>query len=192
MTETPWWLIRRREETAAIGPGHAEWGGFCPTHERYLLDCAAFEQLWAHAEGRCEICRAERPGAGQPLLHIDHTPAVGEWAVRGILCGGCNSTVDHPGRIRLDERQEAARLYLSEPWYLTILAAAGVDLQLPEPPPSSTIRGLKRRFWTRRDDGWHLRARPEAMTPGVRTWRWIYQRYGPHNIQLATEAAQVA
>lgn len=60
-------------------------------HKHYSLSCEEFEALLARANHSCEICG--RPGVetGHEKLFIDHDPRIGLWAVRGLLCGSCNS-----------------------------------------------------------------------------------------------------
>lgn len=69
--------------------------GICATHRNHRLDCAAFDQLRARAEGRCEQCGTPEADTSRGLLFIDHD-ARREVAghgnfVRGLLCNGCNS-----------------------------------------------------------------------------------------------------
>lgn len=62
-------------------PRHAS----CGTHPRYALSCAEYDDLLRLARGRCKICKEP----ADPLF-IDHDHTLGDWAVRGLICHGCN------------------------------------------------------------------------------------------------------
>lgn len=81
-------------------------------HTRYRLTCREFDALRHEASERCQICGTpERDLPGQ-LLHVDHEPAVGPWAVRGVLCNRCNTGMHLPAIA--GPRVDA---YLADPWY---------------------------------------------------------------------------
>lgn len=81
-------------------------------HAKYRLTCKELDNLRQEANGQCQIC--DRPEAQLPgqLLHVDHEAAIGPWAVRGLLCGRCNSGMHLPAiaGARVDA-------YLADPWY---------------------------------------------------------------------------
>jgi hypothetical protein len=70
---------------------HAAPAPLCRSHKYYLLSCEDYDRLVERAQGRCELCGV--PGAETPhgMLHIDHDPARGNGAVRGLLCSRCNT-----------------------------------------------------------------------------------------------------
>jgi hypothetical protein len=74
------------------------------------MDCAEFDELIARAGDRCEICRARGPETAHRRLFIDHDERLGRWAVRGLLCGTCNSNI---GR---GWQAPALSSYLANPW----------------------------------------------------------------------------
>lgn len=55
-------------------------------HSMYMLTCEEFDRLRSAARGVCARCgRSDKP------LVVDHDHAVGDWAVRGMICHKCNS-----------------------------------------------------------------------------------------------------
>lgn len=84
----------------------------CSTHVGYRLTCAEFDSLRAINSGRCHWC-----GKEAWRLEIDHDHSLGSWAVRGLLCRGCNR------RIQLVEcgtyeLTDSANRYLTGAWHL--------------------------------------------------------------------------
>lgn len=67
---------------------------------RYGLSKAEYEEKLAMSNGACWVC-----GDFDVRLCIDHDPAAGAGAVRGLLCGRCNSGLgffrDDPGLLRI-------------------------------------------------------------------------------------------
>lgn len=53
-------------------------------HKGYRLSCAEYDDLLAKADGRCMLCTTAAK------LNIDHDHALGDWAVRGLVCKLCN------------------------------------------------------------------------------------------------------
>lgn len=64
-------------------PGHHPMG--CQ-HKLYMLTCKEFDELRAAARGICARCKRD----DRPLV-VDHDHAVGDWAVRGMICHQCNA-----------------------------------------------------------------------------------------------------
>ena len=58
---------------------------------KYGLDIAGFDALLATQDGHCAICGTDEPNGNG--WHVDHDHETG--AVRGILCGGCNTGIGH-------------------------------------------------------------------------------------------------
>jgi hypothetical protein len=67
-------------------------------HSSYRLTCDDYEELWAHAGGRCEICRRTPEETPDKQLVIDHAGEYGFFAVRGLLCSKCNSLMAYVDR----------------------------------------------------------------------------------------------
>lgn len=63
---------------------------------QYGLTTEARDAMLAAQGGGCAICRRMTPG-GQGQWHVDHDHAIGPFAVRGILCGDCNTTLGKIG-----------------------------------------------------------------------------------------------
>jgi len=151
--------------------------GGCLRHRRYQLDCSEFVILLAETGARCGICGISGAEARPAYLVIDHDHDVGDWAVRGMLCSGCNRRIRGsrvPG--------PSAAAYLTEPWYLRRFAARGISLEpLPE-PPAGTIVGGRSGYWHRTERGW------EAVHPRLygapRSWQGLNHLLGPHNIWI--------
>jgi len=82
-------------------------------HRLYRMTCAEYQSLRDRADGRCEICGIPETDLITKRLDIDHDPAVGQWAVCGLLCVRCNSG------FRLDTivSPEARTQYLESAWY---------------------------------------------------------------------------
>lgn len=83
----------------------------CGTHPRYALTCAEYDDLLRLAKGRCRICK----DVADPL-YIDHDHVLGDWAVRGLICHGCNLRLAkvESGRHR---RTPAVSRYLANAWH---------------------------------------------------------------------------
>lgn len=81
-------------------------------HAKYRLTCKEFDKLRHEADGQCRICGRPEEELPSRLLNVDHDPAVGPWAVRGLLCGRCNAGMHLPAiaGARVDA-------YLADPWY---------------------------------------------------------------------------
>jgi hypothetical protein len=79
-------------------------------HKKYRMLCDEFDRLISRSGGRCEICSVRGEDTAYGQLFIDHDASLGDWAVRGLLCGVCNSDI---GR---GWRTEAVERYLARPW----------------------------------------------------------------------------
>ena len=69
------------------------------------IDVAAARKLVAAHDGRCGICRTDKPG-GNKGWHLDHDHKTGK--PRGLLCCGCNLRLGW-----LEIRESAIARYLS-------------------------------------------------------------------------------
>jgi hypothetical protein len=81
-------------------------------HIGYSLSCAEYDDLLTLADGRCMICRVPTG----PLF-IDHDHRLGQWAVRGLVCNGCNQHLKCIDARRREPAGAAAR-YLASAWHL--------------------------------------------------------------------------
>ena len=63
---------------------------------QYGLTTKTRDEMLARQGGVCAICRRTTPG-GHGYWHVDHDHAVGQHAVRGILCSDCNTTLGKIG-----------------------------------------------------------------------------------------------
>lgn len=84
-------------------------------HRSYKLTCADYERLVVRANNLCELCG--RPG--EPKLHLDHDHELGDMAVRGLVCNGCNAIMAYvdSGRRAVDQRVAA---YLERAFFLSL------------------------------------------------------------------------
>src|SRR5213593_4753145 len=98
--ENGWRRKNRERVNAKRREQHKQW---------YLLRTYGMTQedfwaLLAKQEGRCAICRTDRPPCrvpGESVWHVDHDHKTGR--VRGLLCFNCNAALGHV-------RDEVARL----------------------------------------------------------------------------------
>lgn len=81
-------------------------------HLIYKLTCDEFDQLRERAQNRCEICGEGPKPTQRGMLFIDHDEMKGKWAVRGLLCVTCNSSLGLPHFART----EPAQAYLANPF----------------------------------------------------------------------------
>lgn len=88
-------------------------------HGAYRLTCEDYDALWAHAEGRCEICRIAPEDTPDGKLFIDHAGEYGYFAVRGLLCSKCNSLMRFVDRNQKDDRRAWA--YRANAWFVRVL-----------------------------------------------------------------------
>lgn len=59
---------------------------------RYGLEYGEYDRILALQDGRCALCRTDKPG-GKGRFHVDHDHATGK--VRGLLCHNCNVALGH-------------------------------------------------------------------------------------------------
>jgi hypothetical protein len=77
----------------------------------YRLTEERFQALWEHQRGVCAICLRPLEEGKKTGVHVDHCHSTG--AVRGLLCGPCNSGIGHLGDSAV--RVAAALEYLRLP-----------------------------------------------------------------------------
>ncbi len=163
-------------------------------HAFYGLSCGQYETLLAEARYRCQVCGLADYVNPTGKLFIDHDASRGDWAVRGLLCNTCNSTLGIDGEVPRDGRYAA---YLANAWYVRELAKLGLTPECPpEPPPGVYVYATgpggghwsrrkrdARRIPTRGDRTWvvsHKNSRPK-------TWRELVRKYGPHRLAVMSQ-----
>lgn len=119
-------------------------------HLGYRLTCDDYDDLWEHAKGRCELCGKKPEETPVGKLFIDHAQEYGFFAVRGLLCGKCNT---HMGFVDRGEKTHPLAIrYRTNAWFVRVLRAkhAATVLQrreerkaarrrdVPVVPPSAT------------------------------------------------------
>lgn len=154
-------------------------------HRRYVLTCKQYDELLLRSENRCEICSATAASQLWEKLCIDHDHGHGLWAVRGLLCQGCNRFLD-----QLPRTHPAVAGYLQNAWHLS----KGWPLDLPEEPPIGTrVMEPRRKVWVRIEDGW-LRVNPHSRRAPIRMvipWQEIVHLFGAHNLCLMRPGSTV-
>ena len=155
--------------------------GGCTRHRHYRLTCDQFDGLLAECADTCQICSTPGPESSHGMLHIDHDPHFGQWAVRGMLCGRCNTSLGMTG-----EGWIQARAYIANPWWKRQCAALGLPAgRSPEPPLGSAIRNQFGIVWIRRDEApdswWEMPCQRGLHITGM-TWKRLYRSYGAHNL----------
>jgi hypothetical protein len=151
------------------------------SHRVYQMDCAEYDRLLAHAEGRCQICRAVPQDTKHGFLVVDHDATVGQWAVRGLLCTPCNTniTVSPSFSPEFDA-------YMSDPWWRRSLAEQGLSPEIkPEPPVGTEVTVMpNRRRWRREGEKWRHMA---GYRSADLRWGELNRRFGPHRILVPAQ-----
>src|ERR1700761_6842795 len=86
------------------------------THRAYGLSCDEYDALRERAGDLCEICGIAAQDSAHGVMHIDHDPAVGQGAVRGLLCGRCNTGLFLDAVVPAAERTR----YLAAPFHVVL------------------------------------------------------------------------
>lgn len=148
----------------------------CTRHRYYKLSCSQYEGLLRRSGGACEICRRPLARGTCGNLAIDHCGML--WAVRGLLCNGCNKRLGDG-----EDGWDKAAEYLANTWWKQQCAAAGLPLaQRPEPAVGSSIRNQFGIIWVHLSDaGWEARTQRNHNWTR-RTWDDLFYYCGPHNL----------
>lgn len=98
----------------------------CGTHKVYQLSCEDYDELVG--DGGCWRC-----GRFFEVLHVDHDHALGINAVRGALCGRCNThmAVVDGGRREPDYLDVS---YRAKTWHIGRVQAYQPDTRTPHRP----------------------------------------------------------
>lgn len=150
--------------------------GYC-AHRNYGLTCDEYDHLAADHGGRCFICGSGAAETAHGFLVIDHDGALGYWAVRGLLCSRCNTTLGAFGRV-LTPAEDA---YLADPWWRRHFARIGCPAELRAEPPVGAVAVAGPFRWTRTKRGWERPTAPMRLT----TWPALCRLYGPRKLQVA-------
>lgn len=92
-------------------------------HTGYRLSCDEYDDLLAKADGRCMLC------ATVAKLNIDHDHALGEWAVRGLVCKFCNvhlRFIDAGTAVA----SSSVRAYLANAWHVSQPSSAAKQARM--------------------------------------------------------------
>jgi hypothetical protein len=149
-------------------------------HKDYGMSCEQFADLLKRADARCEICRRTGVETSHRQLYIDHDAYRGMWAVRGLLCGRCNSMLEHEKHFT----PEVAS-YLEAAWWRSLLTALGIDEHPTEPPLRAVVYAGQACQWKRDAKGWFcLCGRHKRWRHQRKTWRQVIRAFGPHRIRI--------
>jgi len=143
-------------------------------HKGYRMTCEQYEALIAESEGECMACA--KPAAKNALgkLVLDHDYAHGPWAVRGLICSGCNSIF-----LRGEVGPYWAQPYLTDPWFERELARLGLSSDVPpEPSRDSFLKDVDGHVWFYEDDAWRW-----AWKRSLRlAWDRLFYEQGPMHL----------
>ncbi len=104
-------------------------------HRNYRLTCGEFDQLRRRAGDKCEICRSGPMPGPRGMLFIDHDEMKGKWAVRGLLCNTCNSSLG----LSHFAASRKAQAYLANP-FRTEEPESRRKRKIPGPEPLFSVR----------------------------------------------------
>lgn len=149
-------------------------------HKGYRMTCEQYEALIAESENECMACGKPATKNGMGKLVIDHDYSYGQWAVRGLICTGCNNLF-----VRGETGPYWAQPYLTDPWFLRELSR--LDLS-PGPPPEpsrdSYLRDFDGHVWFYEEGAWRW-----AWKRSLRlTWQRLFYEHGPMNLTLVSRA----
>jgi hypothetical protein len=165
---------------------HPQTNNWTCAHRNYDMSCEEYDAMWFEAAGRCEICRCLPEETKNGRLFIDHHPFTGRWAVRGLLCNACNTT--------LGDRypwNDASDRFMANPWYARFFASLGLPPEVVEPGVGGLVacrqQGHYEVRYFREADGWKQR----MGASGVRSveWRVIRQKYSPRRMEVLDSGA---
>ena len=147
-------------------------------HKTFRLTCERYEALVAESEGACMACGREAARTSLGKLVIDHDYDHGPWAVRGLLCGRCNSLF-----LRGETGPYWAQPYLLDPWYRRELARLDLSPDLSaEPPHDSYIRDFDSHIWFFEAEKWRWTWNRSPLLD----WRELFYRFGPAGLTPTT------
>lgn len=132
-------------------------------HVGYSLSCAEYDDLRRLARGCCKVCQQPT----EPLL-IDHDHALGNWAVRGLVCHPCNQHLRAVDAGRRTKSPAVSR-YLANAWHRRqpTSAAKAARVRVKQECPtchratSVHANGNLHRHWSR------LPGQHDMICPGV-------------------------
>lgn len=162
----------------------------CSRHRGYSLSCEQFDALLNRSAGKCELCGLEGCESAWGILHIDHEHQVGWWAVRGLLCDGCNARLQRPRR---PPPPPPLRRYLANAWYQQELNRLGLSAEVPpEPGLGSTLLagtiwpgGRWMRIDTAARQGWAKRRGKSSCA--LASWPELWRTHGPFSLRVTRE-----
>ncbi|MEU4570745.1 endonuclease domain-containing protein [Micromonospora sp. NPDC023956] len=156
-------------------------------HRFYRLTCEDYDERFESTGNRCELCGVSGPRSAHRQLYVDHCPQMGPWAVRGLLCGTCNTRL---GGYR-SQLTEQDRAYLAaKPWIAELCAREGRPILINEPRAEAVVLvGPRRRRFRKTDIGW-APERLDAKTK-PRSWESLHQAYGPRQLAVGLSREQV-
>lgn len=151
----------------------------CRHRTTYGMTCGEFDQLWADANGACQMCEIPPWATKQNFLVLDHDNAIGFHAVRGLLCATCNVFLGRSGYLN----PTLVLRYVQAAWHLTHRDIKTVVVHVPD-VPLADVPGLIKDAIAKSADSQgralrHARGR-QPLTDAVR----IATKAGMHNRQI--------
>lgn len=141
-------------------------------HKAYSLTCQQYDELLAREAGACWTC-----GRSGKRLVIDHDHRHGMWAVRGVICQGCNS------QLRPDRQDPAwAAEYLADPWFKRELERLSLSSDAPREPALGRARSFDGKAWFREAGGLWTHGFKNARRI---TWARLFYDFGPWGLVIA-------
>jgi hypothetical protein len=154
----------------------------CLAHRSYALTCGQYESLRERCGDRCELCGLPGAQSDWAKLAIDHHASVGQWAVRGLLCTGCNTNMR-----RVPDGDEQLQTFIDQSWFLGELHRLGLRVgEYPQPRIGTVIASPLGRTWRRYRSGW-IHLNPYHRNGGSQLpaqWDRLVYQYGPINLGL--------
>ena len=97
-TQRKWWLYNIERHRKVVRKRYETHGRY----SRYGLSIESFDSMLEKQDGKCALCKAEKPG-GKGKWHVDHVGGTNPHvfnqckadSVRGLLCHRCNVSLGH-------------------------------------------------------------------------------------------------
>jgi hypothetical protein len=179
-----WWRVDA-DSPAPDGPVPAIGHNNC-NHRTYRLTCRQYDRLLARAGGFCEICGLADHENAHGRLWIDHDHAIGDWAVRGLVCRRCNILLGCSSYTPL------MQAFLKRAFHRALTAEAGFkSFRAPEPDLMTVLVDHSLRPWRREAEGWWPLKRHQSVPMIPVPWDFLIYTSGPHNLRPAQLDAEV-
>jgi hypothetical protein len=112
------YAVKNVEKRRAYNKAYAvEWRANHPSGnmslwENYKLTQADYDRMHEQQEGRCAICRTDKPTGRGNRLHVDHCHSTDR--IRGLVCQRCNSALGFLEYLQQNDLLKIAQDYLNQ------------------------------------------------------------------------------